>query len=132
LVASIIALLAGILIFVLVWVFVSLPLYMAARIVTDGRATLGAAMIGTLLGALVYYITFLLSSQVSGYFVSGDLPVVLGIVLGFLAFLGFYKALFHTTWPRALLIAILAVVITVVILFVLAAFAAALGLALLS
>jgi hypothetical protein len=109
-----IALLAGILVFIMLWIVASLPLYMAARIVTDGRQS-GAAMIVALLGVLVFFIVFLLILQISENFVSGSLSVILGMFLGSSRFLRSLQVIIQTKWPRTLLVAIMTVIMTVVI-----------------
>jgi hypothetical protein len=55
---------------------------------------------------------------------------VVALVIGFLAFLGLYKALFNVGWAAALAIAILAVIFTAIIAVVIGAVLAAMGIVL--
>ena len=112
-----------------VWVLVSLPLFLAARVVTSGKATLGAAMLGTLLGTMVFFLVYYLGSVGTDLVAGGYVPFLVGLVLGFLAFLGFYKILFLTTWRRAFLIALLAVAITIAMVAIISLIAISLGIA---
>lgn len=109
------------------WVIVSIPLWLAAKVLTEGRATLGAAMLGMLLGGIVFVIVYAATYLVTNIFTSSIIAVIAASVLSFLAFLGLYKMLFNVGWLRALAIAILAVIFAVVILFVIAAILVALG-----
>lgn len=43
---------------IILWVIVSIPVYIAGKIVTSGEATLGDAMVATLFGPIVYAVTF--------------------------------------------------------------------------
>jgi hypothetical protein len=113
------------------WVIVSIPLWLAAKVLTEGRATLGAAMLGMLLGGIVFVIVYSATYLVTSIFTSSIIAVIVASVLSFLAFLGLYKMLFNVGWLRALAIAILAVIFAVIILFVISAILVASGVAVL-
>jgi len=129
---DIVQLIIAIIILLIGWVIVSIPLWLAAKVLTEGRATMGAAMIGMLLGGLVFVIVYAATYLVTNIFTSSSTAVLVASVLSFLAFLGLYKMLFNVGWLRALAIAILAVVFAVIILFVFGALLVALGVAVLA
>jgi hypothetical protein len=98
---------------VILWIIVSIPVYLAGKIVTGGRSTLGEAMAATVLGPIVYF-TVLTGV---GFFLEGILggaASTLGYILAFLAWIWVYKHTFKTGWLGGLTIAILAVVVFVI------------------
>ncbi len=110
-----------ILILLLMWIIVSIPVYIAAKIVTGGKATFGRAMLATLLGPIVYGIVLLLATIFLGPLV-GPYALLLALILAFIAWLWVYKSSFKTGWLQALGIALLAIIIMVVIGLILAVF----------
>ena len=113
LVGVIIAVLIGL---VVLWVLVSIPVWIAAKILTLGKAKFTRAMLVTAVGPIIYAIVFLVSMMVlSAAF--GDSPwlVVLAFVIAFIAWIGVFKKGFKTGWLRALGIAILATVVFAVL-----------------
>ena len=95
---------------VILWIIVSIPSYIAGKVVAGGRATFGAAMLATLGGAIVYAIVlvganFFLSS------VMGAAAGVFALLLALIAWLGVYKVAFEVGWLSAFAIAVLAVVV---------------------
>jgi hypothetical protein len=125
-------LIIAIIVLLIGWVIVSIPLWLAAKVLTEGRATMGAAMLGMLLGGIVFVIVYAATYLVTNIFTSSSTAVLVASVLSFLAFLGLYKMLFNVGWLRALAIAILAVIFAVIILFVFGAILVALGVAVLA
>ncbi|MEM0272216.1 MAG: hypothetical protein QW514_06730 [Thermoprotei archaeon] len=110
---------AGLIVFLLaaiiLWIVVSLPVYFASKIVKGGKSTLGAAMIATLIGPIVYFIVYAIVSFLLGAIGAHTLAFVAAFILAFLAWLGVYKAVFNTGWLGAFGIAIIAAVIYVVL-----------------
>jgi hypothetical protein len=105
---------------IILWVIISIPVYLAGKAVTGGKATFGEAMVATLLGGIVYVIvlvgvTFFLGALI------GPTAGLFAVILAFIAWLGIYKSSFETSWLGALAIAILAVVIVFVLNVVLVA-----------
>jgi len=49
---------------IILWIIVSIPVWLAGKAVTGGKATFGEAMIATLFGPIVYAITLI----IVGYF----------------------------------------------------------------
>ncbi len=121
------ALLITIIVLIVGWIIISIPLWLAAKVLTGGRATLGAAMLGTLLGIFVFAFIYFLTYVVSSTFVSAGTAGAVALLVGFLAFLALYKGLFNVGWIGALAIAILAVIFTAVIAVIIGAIIAALG-----
>lgn len=98
---------------VILWVIVSIPVYIAARAVTSTRtnkAGLGDAMVATLGGAIVYIIvlygvSFFLSSLI------GSGAFTLALILAVVAWLAVYKGAFEVGWLGAIGIAILSAIV---------------------
>jgi hypothetical protein len=129
---DVVQLIIAIVVLLIGWVIVSIPLWLAAKALTEGRATMGAAMLGMLLGGIVFVIVYAATYLVTNIFTSSSIAVIVASILSFLAFLGLYKMLFNVGWLRALAIAILAVIFAVIILFVFGAILDALGVAVLA
>ena len=98
----------------ILWVVVSIPVYLAGRIVAKRRAGIGRAMGATLLGPIVYFIVLLGSGAFLSAFLGG-LASVAALLLAFLAWLGVYKSIFRTGWLGALGIAIIAIIVFIVL-----------------
>jgi len=98
---------------VILWVIVSIPVYIAARVVTSTRtskAGFGDAMVATLGGAIVYIIvlygvSFFLSSLI------GSDAFILALILAVIAWLAVYKGAFEVGWLGAIGIAILSAIV---------------------
>jgi hypothetical protein len=105
---------------IIVWIIVSIPAYIAGKVVAKENATFGKAMLATLLGPIVYVIILVASDFVLGLL--GTTGYVLGIALAFIAWIGVYKAMFKTGWLRAFAVAILALIVFVVMLLIIGFF----------
>jgi hypothetical protein len=79
----------------ILWIIVSIPVWIAAKILTAGRVKFTRAMLVTV----------------------GDpsVPLIIGFIFAFVAWIGIFKIGFDTGWLRALGIAILAIIVFVVI-----------------
>jgi len=107
---SLIAIIIGL---VILWIIVSIPVYLAGKIVTGGRSTFGEAMAATVLGPIVYFIVLTgVTLFLKG--ILGGAASTLGYILAFLAWIWVYKHTFRTGWLGGLAIAILAVVVFVI------------------
>lgn len=107
------AVIAGLLI---MWAVVSIPVWIAAKIVTLGRASFGRAMLVTAAGPAVYAIVFFVSNAVLSLTLGQQfLVAAASFVLAFIAWIGVFKAGFKTGWLRALGIAVLAVIVFAII-----------------
>ncbi|MCW4009119.1 MAG: hypothetical protein NWF05_00660 [Candidatus Bathyarchaeota archaeon] len=99
---------------VILWVIVSIPVYIAGKIVTGGESTLGDAMGATLFGPTIYTATLLAMNLLLGSVVGSE-GYIWALVLAFIAWVWVFKASFHTGWLSALSIAVLAILVFVVI-----------------
>jgi hypothetical protein len=104
----------------ILWAIVSLPVYVAAKAVTSGKATFGQAMWATLGGAIVFVVVLVAASFFLGALL-GISAGALGLLLAFVAWLAFYRATFEVGWLGAIGIAIISVVVAVVMSLILTA-----------
>ena len=99
---------------IILWIIVSIPVWLAGKAVTGGKATFGEAMIATLFGPVVYALTLI----IVGYFLGtliGSTAYIIALILALIAWIWVYKASFRTGWLGGIAIAILAWIIFVVI-----------------
>ncbi|HML03870.1 MAG TPA: hypothetical protein VK487_10945 [Candidatus Bathyarchaeia archaeon] len=99
---------------IILWVIISIPAYIAGKIVTAGKSTFGEAMLATLFGPIVYAIVLLGVSFFLGTII-GSAAYVLALILALIAWVWVYKATFRTGWLGGIAIAILAFIIFVII-----------------
>jgi hypothetical protein len=95
---------------IILWIIVSIPVWLAGKAITGGKSTFGDALLATLAGPIVYIVVVLLV----GYFL-GSSALIFGYILALIAWIGVFKASFQTGWLRAILIAVLAWVIFVIL-----------------
>jgi hypothetical protein len=98
------------------WIIVSIPVWVAAKILAMGRVSFSRAMLVTALGPIVSAVVFFIFAALLTAIV-GDptLPVIIGLIVAFVAWIGVFKRGFHTGWLRALGIAMLAIIVFAVI-----------------
>ena len=106
-IANLLILLVGL---VILWIIVSIPVYIAGKLVTAGRASFGDAMVATLFGPIVYVITLFAVNFFLGTLI-GSGAYILALILAFIAWVGVFKFSFRTGWLRALAIALLAILV---------------------
>ncbi len=98
------------------WIIVSIPVWAAAKILTLGRVKFSRAMLVTAVGPIIYAIVFFISTTVlAAALGDSTLPLIIGFIIAFVAWIGVFKKGFDTGWLRALGIAILAIIIFAVI-----------------
>ena len=98
----------------ILWIIVSIPVWLAGKALTSGEASFGDALLATLAGPIVYAIvTFVVDFFLSA--IIGSAAFVFGYILALIAWVWVYKASFGTGWLKAVLIALLAWVIFVVL-----------------
>ena len=98
----------------ILWIVISIPVWLAGKAITGGKATFGDALLATLAGPIVYYIvTFLVDLFLSA--VIGASAFVFGYIFALIAWIWVYKTSFETGWLRAIMIAILAWIIFVIL-----------------
>ena len=99
---------------IILWIIVSVPVWLAGKAVTGGKGTFGEAMLATLFGPIVYVVTLF----IVGYFlgaVIGSAAYIIALILALIGWIWVYKASFRTGWLGAIAIAILAWIIFVVV-----------------
>ena len=111
------ALFVDLIVLIILWIIISIPVYIAGKLVAGPNATLGRAMGATLIGPIVFTIVLVLGRIVFG---SGGVVTVIALIVAFLAWLWVYKEFFRTGWLGALGIAILSVFATIIIVVILA------------
>jgi hypothetical protein len=105
---------------VILWIIVSIPAYIAGKIVTAGKSTFGEAMLATLFGPIVYAIVLVGVSFFLGAII-GSGAYILALILALIAWVGVYKSMFRTGWLGAIAIGILAVIIFIILGIIIAA-----------
>ena len=101
---------------IVLWIIVTIPVWIAAKILTLGKAKFTRAMLVTAVGPVVYAIVFFISAAVlAAAFGDPTIPAVIAFIIAFIAWIGVFKKGFDTGWIRALAIAILAIVVFAVI-----------------
>ena len=104
----------------ILWVFISIPAWLAGKAITGGRSTFGDAMVATLVGPIVYFVILIAVDFSLGALI-GSGAFVIALILAFIAWIWVYKASFRTGWLGGIAIAILAVIIFAIISIVLGA-----------
>jgi hypothetical protein len=99
---------------IILWIVVSIPVWLAGKAVTGGKATFGEAMLATLFGPIVYAITLVVVDFLLGGLI-GSTGYIIALILAFIGWIWVYKASFKTGWLGGIAIAILAVIIFIVI-----------------
>ena len=99
---------------IILWIIVSIPVWLAGKALTAGESTFGDAMLATLVGPIVYFVVTLLVDYFLGALI-GSVAFIFGYILALLAWVWVFKASFQTGWLRAILIAILAWIIFIVL-----------------
>ena len=101
----------------ILWIVVSIPVWLAGKAITGGKASFGDALLATLAGPIIYFIVTFLVDFFLGAAI-GAPAFVFGYILALIAWIWVYKASFQTCWIRAILIAILAWIIFIVLSFI--------------
>jgi small-conductance mechanosensitive channel len=100
----------GILGFIVLWVLISLSLYIASRL-TGVRTSFGSAMVTSLLAAIAFFLVDMIFSLIGLH--------AIGVLLGIIAVLFVIKSRERIGWLHALGISVLTIIILVIVLAVL-------------
>jgi hypothetical protein len=98
----------------LLWIVVSIPVYISGKLITGGRADFGSAMGATLGGAVMYVLILWLGTFVLTPFL-GSSAVVISFVLALFVWVAVYGSAFDTGWLGALAIVLMSWLVLVVI-----------------
>ena len=101
---------------VALWIIVSIPVWIAAKVLTLGKAKFTRAMLVTAVGPMVYAVVFFVSAAVLSIAI-GDAAVIaiVSFIIAFIAWIAVFKKGFDAGWLRALAIAALATIVYAVI-----------------
>jgi hypothetical protein len=95
---------------IILWIIVSIPVWLAGKAVAGSKASFGDALLATLAGPIVYaLVVFVVDFALGG--IIGSVAYVFGYILALIAWIWVFKASFGTGWLKAILIAILAWII---------------------
>ena len=94
---------------IIIWIIVSIPVFIAARLVTP-NASFRDAMVATIFGPIIYVVTIFAVDYFFGVIV-GSQGYILALILAFIAWIWVFKASFRTGWLRGLAIALLAILV---------------------
>jgi hypothetical protein len=99
---------------IILWIIVSIPVWLAGKVATEGKATFGDALLATLAGPIVYIVVSFLVDLFLGELI-GSTALVFGYILALVAWIWGFKASFQTGWLQAVLIAVLAWIIFILL-----------------
>lgn len=103
------------------WFIISIPLYLAAKVVSGRKATFGRALLASLIAPIVVYIfLFLFLILLSPFLLLLAIPV--SLILAIIVLVYIYASIFQTSWLGGLGIAIISFVITLIIFAIFSAF----------
>jgi hypothetical protein len=108
-----IAVLVGLLV---LWVIVSIPVWIAAKVLAGRHARFTRAMLVTAVGPIIYALVFFTSAAVLTLtFGNMDLLILLSFIIAFIAWIGVFKEGFDVGWLRAFGISVLATIVFAVL-----------------
>ena len=100
---------------IILWIVVSIPVWLAGKAATEGKATFGDALLATLAGPIVYFVIYFIVGYFLGAIIGVAIAFALAYILALIAWIWVFKASFQTGWLRAVLIALLAWVIYIIL-----------------
>ena len=111
--------LAGLLVLVvalvILWIVVSIPVYIAGKLVTAGKGEFGDAMVATLGGAIVYVVILFAGTFALSFILPVSAAAVLSLILALVAWVAVYSSAFNTGWWGGAAIAIVGWAVLVVL-----------------
>ena len=113
--------------FLVLWVIVSIPVWISARVLSAKEGRFSRAMLVTIAGPITYTIVYFITTRlltllfclVNKYYYFLPSVNMVGIALGFVGWILIFKKGFETGWIRAVGIFILAIIVFVIIEFIL-------------
>lgn len=103
----------------IIWVLVSIPVWISAKILTLGRAKFSRAMLVTAVGPIVYFVVFFISTSLLSSLPIGSNNSFslnwLALAVAFIVWIYVIKKGFKTGWIRALGISILAIIVFMIV-----------------
>ena len=76
---------------IILWVIVSFPVYIAGKLITDGKGEYGDAMVATLGGGIVYIIILFGGTFLLTYIIAPDLALAISFILALVAWVAVYS-----------------------------------------
>ena len=100
----------------ILWIIVSIPVWIAAKLLTRGRVRFTRAMMVTAVGPIIYAVVFFISAAILTLtFGDRAFLILMSFIIAFIAWISVFKKGFNVGWLRAFGIAILATIVFVVI-----------------
>ncbi len=96
------------------WVIVTFPVYISAKLLTHGRVSFGQAMGATLLGPIAYFIVFFITNIILELTIDKPSFIFIAFILAILAWLGTFKAIFKVGWLTTIGIVVLATIVFII------------------
>jgi hypothetical protein len=100
---------------IILWVIVSFPVYIAGKLITDGKGEYGDAMVATLGGGIVYIVILFGGTLLLSYIIAPDLALAISFVLALVAWVAVYSDSFDTSWLGGAAIALVGWAVLVVV-----------------
>ena len=94
---------------VIIWIIVSIPVYIAAKAVMPG-ASFQDSMVATIFGPIIYVVTLFSIDYLLGTSI-GSQGYTVALILAFVAWVYVFKVSFRTGWLRGLATALLAILV---------------------
>ena len=101
-------------VFLLVWVIISIPIYFAARIVAGRKTTFGKALIASLVAPLVTLFFFFVVAVVLAPFL-GPLAIMLAMLVALFMLIYLYSSIFDTGLLGGFAIAVFSVILSFIV-----------------
>ena len=78
---DLVQLIIAIIVLIIGWMIISIPLWLAAKVLTGGKATMGEAMLGMLLGGIVFALVYAGTFLLTNIFTSSSVALVVAAIV---------------------------------------------------